>query len=307
MTSETIAMIGVPSSMGAFVPGQEQAPAALRAAGLVGHLEAEGFAVADEGDPEVRRWVPDRASPKAQHVEAVVEVASSTAQRVRGALARGAFPLVLGGDCTVGLGTIAAFAAEPPFGVVYFDLHTDMNVPASVREGALDWMGMAHALGFEGADPRLVSFGPRTPLIGPDDVIFFAVGPDHPTSFEREQQEARGLREVDCPSVAADPEGAAVEALRSFADGRRVIVHFDVDTVDFMDLPISENAGRNEGLSFDRAIRALGAFLADPRVAALTVTEVNPAHDPDGSAIDRLVDGLARSLGRLLVREVASP
>jgi arginase len=291
-------VIGVPSSMGAFAPGQERAPAALRAAGLTKRLAAAGLEVEDTGDAQVRRWFPDRHHPHAQHVEAVAQVAAETAGRVRESAERGHLPLVLGGDCTVGLGTIAGLRDGAPLGFVYFDLHTDMNVPASVKEGALDWMGMAHALGFEGTDERLRAFGPRTPLLDPDEVVFFAIGTDNPTPFEREQQAARGLREIDASAVIADPEGSATNALAMLEAADRILIHFDVDVVDFMDLPLSENAGRNEGLTFDTAMRALGTLAETPKLAALTVTELNPDHDPDGTAVERFVDGLADALSR---------
>ena len=294
----TVELIGVPSSMGAFVPGQEQAPQALRAAGLGARLVEAGFELIDQGDPPTRRWFPDRENPRAQHVEAAAEVATEVAERVRAATDAGRFPLVIGGDCTIGLGTIAGFREGPQLGLVYFDLHTDMNVPSSVDEGALDWMGMAHALGFEGADPRLVSFGPRTPLLDPDEVVFFAVGPGHPTAFEHEQQAAHGLRLVPSTDVAASPEHAAGEALTLLPKAERILVHFDVDTVDFMDLPLSEDAPRNDGLGFDVAMRALARLAADPRFAALTVTEANPDHDPDGTAVVRLIDGIVGAMAR---------
>ena len=297
-TMRTLDVIGVPSSMGAFAPGQERAPAALRAAGLTKGLVAAGLEVEDRGDAQVRRWFPDRHHPHAQHVEAVAEVAAETAGRVRESAERGSLPLVLGGDCTVGLGTIAGLGDGAPLGFVYFDLHTDMNVPASVKEGALDWMGMAHALGFEGTDERLRAFGSRTPLLDPDEVVFFAIGTDNPTSFEREQQAARGLREIGAPAVIADPEAAAGKALAMHDKTERILIHFDVDVVDYMDLPLSENAGRNEGLSFDTTMRALRALAATPKLAALTVTEVNPDHDPDGTAVERFVDGLVDVLSR---------
>ena len=129
-----IDLFGVPSSMGAFAPGQERAPAALRRAGLLERVSAEGFDVRDRGDSRVRRWFPDRERPHAQHVDAVREVLLETAQRV--AQADGTV-LVLGGDCTTGLGTLAGVQTrfDDRVGLVYFDLHADMNVPASVREG----------------------------------------------------------------------------------------------------------------------------------------------------------------------------
>ncbi|MDH5223691.1 MAG: hypothetical protein OEW46_02850, partial [Actinomycetota bacterium] len=71
----TIDVIGVPSSMGGFAPGQERAPAALRRAGLIDRLTEAGVVARDRGDGELRRWFPDREHPFAQHVDAVRDVA----------------------------------------------------------------------------------------------------------------------------------------------------------------------------------------------------------------------------------------
>ena len=68
--------------------------------------------------------------------------------------------LVLGGDCTVELGTVAgALSQEENIGLVYIDLDTDLNTPESTEDGALDWMGVAHMLGVQGSIPELVSVG----------------------------------------------------------------------------------------------------------------------------------------------------
>ncbi|MBA2715272.1 MAG: hypothetical protein H0U55_17200 [Rubrobacteraceae bacterium] len=76
-----------------------------------------------------------------------------------------------------------------------------------------------------------------------------------------------------------------------------LLLHFDVDTVDFTDLPLSENTGRNEGLPFDAAMRALAVLLGSERLAAVTITEFNPDHgEEDGSTAEALADRLARAL-----------
>lgn len=294
----TIDVFGVPSSMAAFAPGQERAPAALRAAGLLDGLRRAGHEVRDRDDVPVRRWRPDRECPRAQNVAAVVEVVRETTERVASSARDGAVALVLGGDCTVGLGTVAAFSAPgaPPVRLVYFDLHPDMNVPSAVREGALDWTGMAHALGIEGAEPALIEAAPRVPLLDPDRLWLFAYGPDNRTAFEKEQIQRLGIRGAPVDEVEADPEGAALRALDALlAPGDRLLVHLDVDVIDFVDLPLSENAGRNEGLSFDAAVRALGVLWSNPALAAVTVCELNPDHDPDGSALPRFVHGLVEA------------
>jgi arginase len=74
-------------------------------------------------------------------------------------------------------------------------------------------------------------------------------------------------------------------------------VHFDVDVIDFTDAPLSENTGRNQGLPFAAAFAALGVLLRSDRVAALTITELNPDHGAaDGATVARFVAALVESL-----------
>jgi arginase len=301
--AKTLGLIGVPTSMGAFAPGQEKGPAALRDADLLGRLSRAGVEVADHGDGGgVRRWRPDKDNCRAQNATAVARVAEETAGRVREAHAAGQLPLVVGGDCTVELGTVAGLlpseeSAERP-GLIYFDLHPDLNVPGSVKEGALDWMGVAHMLGEEGAAPELGLLGDRSPLLGSEDVFLFSYGLEQATDWERGVIERRGLEGTPVGEVAADPEGTAARAVAQM-EGRfdRLLVHFDVDVVDFTDLPLSENTGRNEGLPFDVAVRALRTLLWSERLTALTVTEFNPDHgEEDGSTAGALAEVLARAL-----------
>jgi arginase len=294
-----LAVVGVPTSAGAFAPGQEQAPAALREAGLLERLRSLGVDVRDHGDRELWRWRPDREHRRAQNLGRVVEIVRDTAVRVGEALRESETTLVLGGDCTVGIGTVAGHVgAGNRVGLVYFDTHADLNVPASVREGALDWMGLAHMLGEEGAVPELVAAGPRVPLLASDQVLLFGWGPDQATGFEREVIERRGISVVPVDQVSADPEGAAAQALE-LAEGRcdRLLVHFDVDVIDFTDTPLSENWGRNEGLAHDQALRALSVLLASPKVAGLTITELNPDHTEEGAdSIKRFATAVAEGL-----------
>jgi arginase len=293
-----LGLIGVPTSMGAFAPGQEKGPGALRQANLLGRLSRAGVEVVDLGNGGgVRRWRPDKANRRAQNLPVVGEIARETAGRVGDAHAAGHLPFVAGGDCTIELGTVAGLLPSGGrLGLIYFDLHPDLNVPESIKEGTLDWMGVAHMLGEEGAAEQLSRFGPRFPLLADEDVFLFSYG--RATEWEREVIERRGLRGIPVEAVAADPGDAAARALRELEDSfDRFLVHFDVDTVDFTDLPLSENTGRNEGLSFDAAIRALEVLLGSERLAALTVTEFNPDHgEQDGSTAEALVEGLARAL-----------
>jgi arginase len=294
-----IALIGAPTSAGAFAPGQEDAPAALRAAGIVEALRADGRAVDDRGDTPLFRWRVDHDEPRAMNAGAVVETVRAVAARVHDAVRAGELPLVLGGDCTVGVGTMAgAVAADADPRLVYLDLHPDLNTPDSVPDGALDWMGVAHMLDVDGADDRLAAAGPRRPLLRDDDLVLLGAGPEQCTAAERERIAERDLRPIGVDALRSDPGAAARAALeRATAGGRRFLVHFDVDTIDFSDVPLSENTGRGIGVGFDAALAALDVLLGHDALLGLTVTELNPHHGAsDGSDVARLALALAGTL-----------
>jgi arginase len=298
-----VGVIGVPTSAGAFAPGQEQAPAALREAGLVALLRDRGIEVSDYGDREVWRWRPDRERPLAQNLGKVVEIVDDTAARVVESILAGEITLVLGGDCTVGVGTVAGHVERSDgVGLIYFDLHADLNIPTSAPPGALDWMGMAHMLGDEGAERELVEVGSRTPLLSPEQVVLLAWGPEQARPHERETIERLGLETIPVDEVRDDPAAAATKALDSLrARADRVLVHFDVDVVDFTDTPLSENTGRNEGIAYEQAAAALTVLLASPNLAGMTVTELNPNHVEDGAgSVERLAGDLAGGLSGTL-------
>jgi arginase len=292
----TLGVIGVPTSAGAFAPGQEQAPAALRDAGLVDLLRESGLKVNDHGDRDTWRWRPDRDNPLAQNLGKVVEIVADTARRVAEAAGAGETTLVLGGDCTVGIGTVAGHVESGErVGLVYFDLHADLNVPRSVLPGTLDWMGMAHMLGEPGTERALVEVGPTTPLLEPDQVVLLGWGPEQAQPGERETIERRGIGVVAVEEVRSDSAAAASRALELLDDRTdRVVVHFDVDVIDFTDTPLSENPGRNEGVAYADALAALRTLLQEPRLAGVTVTELNPAHVEEGAgSIERLARDVA--------------
>lgn len=298
---QRVGVIGVPTSAGAYAPGQEQAPHALREAGLVQLLRGGGVEVSDYGDCPTFRWRPDRERPRAQNLGKVVEIVRDTGQRVEQAVLAGERSVVLGGDCTVGIGSVAGhLETSDRVGLVYFDLHTDLNIPDSIPEGALDWMGLAHMLGEKGAERDLVEVGPRTPLLTPDQVVVLGWGAAQATPHERDAVDRLELEAIPVTEVREDPAGAATRALHVLGGvADRVLVHFDVDVIDFTDTPLSENPGRNEGITYEQAMAAIEVLAASPDLSGLTVTELNPQHvEEDAGSIERLARDLAGALAR---------
>jgi arginase len=294
-------LIGAPSSAGGYAPGQERAPAAIRAAGLLASLGDRDITVNDRGDVPGFRWRVDRANPRAMNAETAAGVARAVADRVAEGLAEGAGLLVLGGDCTVELGTVAGASVDTEdIGLIYIDLDTDLNTPESVEDGALDWMGVAHLLGLDGTVPVLAGVGPRMPMLRPDQVLLFA--DDNSTAFERRIIDERGIEEVRLAQVAADPARAARGVVEGWARRfGRLLIHVDVDVLDYLDLPIAENTRRNKGLRFSQLVAALKELVAAPNWVTLTICEVNPDHgELDGSTLRTLSEGLADVLSEAM-------
>ena len=295
--SDRLAIIGAPSSAGAYAPGQEKAPAALRGIGLVELLSARGILVDDRGDVPGFRWRVDRSNPRAMNASVAARVARANAEQVASALAADAAVLVLGGDCTVELGTVAgALRGTQSVGLVYIDLDTDLNTPESTRDGALDWMGVAHMLGVQGTVPELAALGPRVPMLRPEQVLFFAH--DNVEPFERQLIDDLGIAEVRLAEVVADPSSAAEAVVGGWArQFERLLVHLDVDVLDYVDMQLAENNRRNVGLRFDQLMAALRPLLRAPNWTTLTVSELNPDHgESDGSTLRTFADALADAL-----------
>jgi arginase len=291
-TMRTVSIVGVPSSAGSYAAGQDQAPSALRSAGLIDVLGEAGLDVVDEGDLPLQVWRPDRVSPRAQNVMQVAECVETLISRLVPLLSSDHTLLVLGGNCTVALGVVAALrrVAQDPVGLLYIDRHYDMNTPASTTDGALDWMGMAHALNLPGCLDVLVDvLGPR-PLLQPNQVAWLGVEDGPATEWERDQARRLRLHVTSSDDLALDPATAAGRCLGQLPSGP-LAVHIDVDVLDFIDAPLAENTdGRNIGPTLDQVAVALGVAARDERFRALSIGELNPTRSagaPD--AIRRFV------------------
>lgn len=293
----TVTVIEAPTSAGGYAPGQEDGPGALLDAGLVERLEAVGVRVRRGGQVTSFRWRPDPDNPSAANSGAVIDRAGQVAALAGSAPAEDTI-LVLGGDCTVGVGTVAGLRQRVErLGVVYVDRHADLNVPSSTVDGALDWMGVAHMLDVAGAVDGLAALAGQRPMLSSGQISFLGLGPH--TDFEAGVIADRRLPVVDVRMAASVPRDSAREALSALSACDGLAVHFDVDLVDFLDAPLAENTDRGVAPSLTACGEMLGELLTDARVRALTVTEFNPHHgSEDGSTTRRLLEILVSCLGR---------
>ncbi|WP_203715849.1 arginase family protein [Asanoa siamensis] len=285
-------VLGVPSSAGAHTPGLEKGPAALRAAGLV---EALPGGAVDLGDVPGFRWRPDPGRPTAKHAAVVARVAADTAAATAEILASARTPLVVGGDCSITVGVVAGFP-EPP-GLLYVDGGPDLYTPATRVNGNLDAMGLACLLRVPGHVPELAAVGPPRPA---SSVVSYGhclpVG-DH----ERGLLDELGIPHVTAAEVRADPVGAALRARTTMESAApRFVVHCDVDVLSFNDTPLADVPDSGDapaGLLLTELTASLSIFTASPRFAGLVLTEVNPDHAPDPTALTEFATRFAAALG----------
>ena len=225
-----IALLGSPTSAAAMSLGHEGAPAALRSAGLTERLRAIGYEVNDLGDDPPQLFQPDEESPRARNVSRVIAALDALKPRVEQAVKSGALPVILSGDCSIALATIAG--ARRYFrhvSMIYMDRDADLNIPATSPSGCVDGMVVSHIVGRGAAE--LVRFWGEPPLVREPDLALFGVARLDPA--EQEVLDRTPLRRY----LAADvqrlgPAAAAQVAIeRIHGNGNEFILHFDVDVI----------------------------------------------------------------------------
>ena len=297
-----IALLGAPTSAASLSAGHEHAPAKLREAGLVDRLRAVGYDVTDMGDDHPQLYQSDEESPRSRNLPRVLKALEALKPRVEQAVKSGALPLVLGGDCTIALATIAALRRYfRSVSAVYMDRDADLNTPATTPSGLLDGMVVAHLTGRGAAE--LVRFWGEPPLVRePDVALFGVVRLDHP---EEDLLLRSPIQRYLADNVQRlGPAAAAQMAIeRIHAAGNEFLLHFDVDVIaDFR----ATNFPGSGGLTLDEVRQALEVFAQQKHMAAFEVTAYNPERDPDGSAAKTVVDIVVSALATRLERLAAA-
>jgi len=290
--SNKIALLGAPTSAAAMSAGSEGAPAALRAAGLIDRLRSVGYEVVDLGDDPPQVFKPDTESPRARNIPAVLKSIETLKPRVEQAVKSGALPVILSGDCSIALATVAG--ARRYFrhvGMIYMDADADLNTPATTPSGCLDGMVVSHLTG-RGA-PELVRFWSEPFLVREPDLALFGVSRlDPPEETVLATSPLRRYLVADVKRHGpTDSAKLAVERIRG--SGNEFVLHLDVDVIsDFA----ATNYPSANGLSFDDVRQAFLVFAQQKNLAAIEITAYNPAKDPAGAGAIKIVELLAEVL-----------
>jgi arginase len=291
-----IALLGAPTSAAAMSAGHEAAPAALRSAGLTDRLRTAGYEVSDLGDDPPQLYKPDDESPRARNLPRVIAALEALKPRVEQAVKSAALPIILSGDCSVALATVAGTRRYfRNVSMIYMDRDADLNTPATTPTGCVDGMVVSHLTGTGAAE--MVRFWGEPPLVREPDLALFGVARLDPAEEQLlAKSPLRCFHAVDVQRMgAAAAAQAAVE--RIHANGYEFILHFDVDVIaDFQ----ATNYPGTGGLSLEEVRQALEVFTTQKHLAAIEVAAYNPTKDTDACAAKLIIDLVAGALAKRL-------
>jgi len=279
--ARAVHIIGVPLDLGGNRRGTDMGPSAFRIAGLAEHLSKLGVSVGDKGD--VASPIPEEkgsGDPRKKYVKDIARVCQKLYQTCLASFGDGAMPIVLGGDHSLGAGSVAAASTHirktgKPLGLIWVDAHADMNNPASSESGNVHGMPLAALLGAEPAELRLAPHSPavmakHTVLVGVrnlDDVEKKIVRASKVHVFTMKDIDNLGITEVMARAIAIATRGTG-----------GFHVSYDLDVCDPTVAPGVGTPVRG-GLSYREAHVVMEMVAESGKMTSLDLVEVNPTLD----------------------------
>ncbi len=301
---EKIRIIGVPMDLGASRRGVDMGPSALRVAGLQSRLKQLGRQVEDAGNITVPQAEEQPyGERKARYLEEISQTCKSLAEMVRRALAEGLLPLVLGGDHSIAVGTVAGAAAHfhregKRIGVVWLDAHGDMNTPESSPTGNVHGMPLAAIVGSGAAE--LTDLAGLKPMAEPRHVSL--IGTRDLDAKERRFAKESGVHVFTMRDI--DERGmreVMSEALRFASDDTAgVAVSLDMDFVDPSDAPGVGTPVRG-GVTYREAHLALEMIADSGAMISFELVEINPVIDLHNTTASLGVELILSGLGKKIL------
>ncbi|HUE81767.1 MAG TPA: arginase [Pyrinomonadaceae bacterium] len=301
---ESVSILGVPLGYGASMAGVDIGPAALRVARINERIGRLGYQVRDLGDLRLERpqTTPD-PSEKLKYLREISDACEKLAVEVQGILAANEFPVIVGGDHSIAIGSIAGVAAScrargENLGLIWFDAHADMNTPETSPSGNIHGMPLAALLGY-GA-PELTNVAGFAPKVRPQFIAH--VGARDVDPGERELIKKLGvrcftMREIDERGMSAVMRDAI--AIASLATGGYAVT-FDVDVLDPGDAPGSGTLVRG-GLTYRESHLAMELIAEAGGMRSLEVVEINTALDVNNKTAELGVELILSALGKTIL------
>lgn len=299
-----IDLFGVPMDLGGARRGTDMGPSAIRIAGLEEKLEQLGYDVRDGGDVHVESRETTRlGEPKAKFAHEIARCCEQLRRKVQASVAKGRRPVVLGGDHSIAMGTVAGVAGHfraqgQSIGLIWVDAHGDMNSPATSPTGNVHGMPLGVLLGY--GTPELVKLGGFAPKVKPEHTVLIGIrdlDPGEKDLIKKSGALVFTMKEVDQFGMS-EVARRALERVTYGTAGFHLSV--DLDGVDPMVAPGVATAV-NGGLNF-RETHLLMELAADSKkLLSMEVVELNPVLDTRNRTAEFAVGLVLSAFGRRIL------
>ncbi|ARK29110.1 Arginase [Halalkalibacter krulwichiae] len=280
--------------------GVDMGPSAMRYAGLIEGIKELGFDVVDYGDITIHR--SSNGSKQEQNLKNLQEVIKTSEELCRDLdqiLSKGGFPLVLGGDHSMSIGSIAGISKHyKNLGVIWYDAHTDLNTADTSPSGNIHGMPLAINLGL--GHPLLTEIGGYSPKVKRENIVI--IGARSIDEGERELIKQEGIKvftmhEIDRKGMTAVME-EAISYLKDRTDG--VHLSLDLDALDPVDAP-GVGTPVLGGVTYRESHLAMEMLAESGMITSAEFVEVNPILDNKNQTADIAVELVASLLGKKLI------
>jgi arginase len=296
-TARDIEILGVPMDLGQDRRGVDMGPSAIRYARLRRSLRDLGHRVTDLGNVEVPIPEVVEEDEKARHLSAIVGICTELARSTAETVSRGAFPLVLGGDHSISIGTVSGVARSGRTGVIWVDAHADFNTPETSPSGNIHGMPLAVLTGL--GHPELVGIGGEGGSVRPEDVVLLGVRSIDPE--ERDLLLEAGVHVYTMKEIDAYGAARVVrQAISDLSHLERVHLSFDLDVIDPEIAPGVGTPVRG-GLSYREAHLLMELLNESGAITSLDIVEVNPILDVKNETAVLAVEFAASLMGRHII------
>ena len=299
-----IHVLGVPMDLGSGRRGVDMGPSAIRIAGLEDRLRELGHTVVDEGDLTIRNMEALKVGDvRARYLGEIARASAVACRKVDRVMQRGHFPLVLGGDHSIAVGTVSGIAAwcrrrGKKLGLLWVDAHGDINTPESSPSGNIHGMPVAALLGY--GPPELTRIGGAFPKVDARNVAL--VGIRSLDEGEKHRLKETGVQVHTMSDI--DRHGIhriMKKALARVTDGTDYVhVSFDLDAVDPTVAP-GVGTPVKGGLDY-REAHLIMELLHDSEVmTSLEMVEVNPILDTGNASAAFAVELVQSAFGKKIL------
>ena len=292
-----VEIFGVAMDLGQDRRGVDMGPSAIRYARFTDALEDLGYAVTDLGNAAVP--IPELVPEKEEirHLGEIRDVCAEVARRAREMISNDVFPIFVGGDHSISIGTISGVAVAGRIGVIWLDAHADFNTPGTSPSGNIHGMPLATLTGR--GHPDLVRIGGDVASVRPEDVVI--VGLRSVDLEERNLLREAGVRVYTMKEVDAFGVAKVVRrALKDLSHLDRIHLSFDLDVVDPEVAPGVGTPVRG-GLTYREAHLVMELINESDKVTSLDVVEVNPILDVRNGTAELAVELVASLMGRQII------